>query len=72
MGNNIHLSEDQIAVFAEALSSGNEASLPAEWRMHVAECKYCAHKIRMVSEIIEEGTDISGVDSAKKNFPSLP
>ena len=49
-----HLSEEQIAIFAEALSSGKETSIPAEWRQHITECDQCAHEVALVSQIIEE------------------
>jgi len=52
-----HLTEDQIAIYAEALSSGTEASLPEEWRNHVAECDMCAQEVTAVSQLIDEDED---------------
>ncbi len=55
MINREHLTEDQISIYAEAISSGKESTIPEEWRRHVAECEQCAHEVAMVSQIIDEG-----------------
>ena len=57
MKNQTHLTEDQIAIYAEALSSGTESSVPDEWRNHVAECDMCAQEVTMVSQLVDEEDD---------------
>jgi flagellar biosynthesis GTPase FlhF len=57
MVENKHLTEDQIAIYAEALSSGEVDYLPEEWKEHVVNCDQCAQEINMVAQIIEQ--DIS-------------
>ena len=49
-----HLTEDQVAQFAEALNSKKEAELPGEWKKHVAECDQCAFAVIVVSGLIEK------------------
>ncbi|MGM0497950.1 MAG: hypothetical protein ACQESJ_08535 [Bacteroidota bacterium] len=51
-----HLTEEQIAAYAEALALGTESSLPSECRKHMAECAQCTQEVRMVSQIIDEET----------------
>ena len=60
-----HLTEEQIAIYAENLTSGTESSLPEEWLKHVAECVQCAQEVKMVSQLIEE--DIKAPDSKFQN-----
>jgi hypothetical protein len=69
MKNGTHLTEDQIATFAEALSSGTESSLPEEWRKHVAECDQCAQEVKIVSQIIDDETKEFANKYQKKNKP---
>jgi hypothetical protein len=68
MDNRKHLTEEQIAIFAEALASGHESDLPAEWREHVAQCDQCAHEVSMVSNLIDTKSDFSGVEAGKKKM----
>jgi len=68
MKNREHLTEDQIAVFAEALSAGTESSLPEEWRNHVYKCDQCAEEVKMVSQIIDDKS--KEFSNEKKNKPS--
>jgi len=70
MKNREHLTEDQIAVFAEALSSGTESSLPEEWRNHVYKCDQCAEEVKMVSQIIDDKSkEFANKYQKKKNKP---
>jgi len=69
MKNRTHLTEEQIAVFAEALSSGTESNLPEEWRKHVAECDQCAQEVKMVSHIIDDETKEFANKYQKKDKP---
>jgi hypothetical protein len=61
---NKHLTEDQIAIFVEALEVGSESSLPEEWRDHVSECAECAYEINMVSTLLSK--DKTGKITPKK------
>jgi len=64
-----HLTEDQISIYAEAISSGKESTIPEEWQLHVAECEKCAHEVAMVSQIIdEEGAQKKPTIASKKFF----
>jgi len=49
-----HLTEEQIAVYAEALATDNSANLPDDVKRHVKECLECSNEIQSVSEILRE------------------
>jgi len=65
-----HLTEEQIAVYAEALATDNSANLPDEAKKHVKECLECSSEIQIVSEILREDYKNSiaeGLNSVKKS-----
>lgn len=47
-----HLTEDQIAQYAEALKNGSKDQLPIEIREHVKDCDDCAMDVMAVYDII--------------------
>jgi hypothetical protein len=49
-----HLTEEEIAICAEALDKGNYQSLPHNIREHVAHCDQCADEILMVADIAKD------------------
>jgi len=58
MGDFKHLTDEQIALCAEAVNHHSWEELPAEWRQHVAGCDDCAFQITQVSELTETETKI--------------
>lgn len=52
--NNTHFTDEQVALCAEALSSGNVGDLPVELQQHLKDCNECANTVAMVSEISDE------------------
>lgn len=46
-----HLTEEEIAICADALDNGNYQSLPHSIRNHVAHCDQCADEILLVADI---------------------
>lgn len=54
MTQNKHLSDQQIAMMAEAISDNAYENTPREVRDHLAECDQCAHEVMMVHEVCLE------------------
>lgn len=50
-----HLTEEQIAQYAEALSEGNPDRIEDKIREHVRECNSCAEEVTEISMMIDEG-----------------
>ena len=50
-----HLSEEQIAQYAEALANGNQEYLPDTILNHVKECDQCADEVMHVHEMLVSG-----------------
>jgi len=48
---NHHLTEEEIAICAEALERNEYASLPKKLREHLFECDQCANEVLMVAEL---------------------
>lgn len=49
-----HLTEEQIALFAEAINTGTEYTIPDQWRAHVDGCAQCAFEVTAVSELVDK------------------
>ena len=64
-----HLSEEQIAQYAEALAQGNQKYLPKTLIEHVKECDHCADEVMSVYEIISQ--DRSSVSQPKEKRLSV-
>lgn len=54
MENNKHLSEQEIALCAEAIVNGTFSQLDEKYQKHLSECDICANEVNMVSSICEE------------------
>lgn len=65
-----HLTEEQIALFAEAINSGTAYTLPTPWRAHVDSCAQCAFEVTAVSELVdaEQDTAQSPVKTSSSNW----
>ena len=50
-----HLTEEQIAQYAEALSDGNPDKIDDKIREHVRDCNSCAEEVTEISMMIDEG-----------------
>lgn len=61
-----HLSEEQIAQYAEALASGNQEYLPDTILNHVKECDQCADEVMHVHEMLVSGELITQKPEVKK------
>jgi hypothetical protein len=57
MDNNIHLSEESIAIAAEAMATNTFEELDPAIRQHIADCDQCAHEVQMVAELLEASTE---------------
>ena len=49
-----HLSEEQIAIYAEALATDTSVNLPDDIKRHVKYCVDCTNEIHAVSEVLRE------------------
>lgn len=58
-----HLSDEQIALFAEAMSTNSSEKLSLELRSHVSNCDECAQMVLMVAETID------GIQDTEKIIP---
>jgi len=65
MSTDTHLTNEQIAKCAEAISEGKYDSLPFSLREHLSECEYCASEVMFVSEVSEELEDELVTDKKK-------
>lgn len=54
-----HLSEEEIALYAEALSNGNYTELPGHIKKHIAECDQCAAEAVDLYDIIKSAESFS-------------
>ncbi len=59
-----HLTEEDIAISAEALQRGEYNSLPIEVREHLSQCDQCAEEVLMVADIADD-IDFSLTDKIK-------
>ncbi len=65
-----HLSDEQIAIYAEAIATDTSVNLSDDIKRHVKYCKECTDSIQTVSEIIREDYKNSiadGLNSIKKH-----
>jgi len=65
-----HLTEEQIAIYAEALATDNSANLSDDIKRHVKECLECSNEILSVSELLREeykNSIADGLNSIKKS-----
>ncbi len=71
MQNNFHLSEEEISVYAEQISSGKTISLGQEKIEHIKECDECAQAVMAIVEIISDSSVYSFETKEKrpKVFP---
>ncbi|MFW5793459.1 MAG: hypothetical protein ACOCWC_04175 [Bacteroidota bacterium] len=51
MLNNNHLTEEQLAICAEAINNKSYDSLPKHIRKHIADCSDCANELMIISDI---------------------
>ncbi len=51
---NQHLSEEEIALVAEAINSDSFESLPKDLKAHIVDCDQCAAEVATVSELIDD------------------
>lgn len=61
-----HLSEENIARYAEALAEGRQNSLPPDIRDHIKECDKCADEVMEVYEMLEDASLTRNDDRKKK------
>lgn len=52
-----HLTDQEIAICAEAISSNKWKIVPEQWRSHLATCDECAGQLLAVSQIIDQQID---------------
>lgn len=63
---NRHLSEEEIAVCAEAANREELTSLAEELKRHLQECDECAHYVLEVSEVVYDLAENNPVDARSK------
>ncbi len=56
-----HLSEQEVALCAEAIMDQQPERIPAELKLHLAECNQCATEVAMVADISEMEVQEAGV-----------
>lgn len=66
-----HLSEEQIARYAEALASGKQEKLPESILHHVKECDQCADEVVHVHEMLVSG-ELNTSKPAGKKYTLTP
>lgn len=49
-----HLSEEEVAIYADAIITGKLTEIPSELKNHVQTCDECAEKVLAVTEITED------------------
>lgn len=64
--NNSHLSEEQVALFAEALNSGELSNLPESVVKHYKQCNECAQEVLFVSQISQDLDDVQTYEKQDK------
>jgi len=65
-----HLSEEQIAIYAEALATDTSVNLPDDIKKHVKNCEECTSEIHIVSEVLREkykNSIAEGLNNVKKS-----
>lgn len=62
---NGHLSEEEIAIYADAMLANKVEEMDAESRNHILECDECADKVLAVTEIAEESIPEEDTNSVK-------
>jgi len=70
MNTNNHLSEESIAIAAEAMATNTYDKVDVNIKKHIAECDDCAHEVQFVSELSEnheEQTKIIDLRRANKS-----
>ncbi len=73
MSTGTHLTNEEIAQCAEAISEGKYDSLPSSLRDHLSNCDYCTSEVMFVSEVSEELEDELITDKKKdKNLRIKP
>ncbi|MCT4646459.1 MAG: hypothetical protein N4A74_15830 [Carboxylicivirga sp.] len=66
-----HLTDEQIAICAEALNADRISSLPENICVHLDECEECSHQVLAVSETILELSDSPLIELKKTHHNSL-
>jgi hypothetical protein len=67
----MHLTDEQIAKYVDALCINEVNSLPAEMLQHVKECDICANEIMVVYDILSSEEIISSKKTASKSVNLL-
>ncbi len=62
MGNTIHLTEEEIAICAEALNNGTLNQIKPKLITHLQECDHCLHEVSFLSEMISSNPEESTLD----------
>lgn len=62
-----HLTEEEIAICAEAISSGRYAMLEKSFRSHLEACPQCGNEVLMVSEINKQAEASKLINRNRKN-----
>lgn len=60
-----HLTDEQIAQCAEALSNGNLSILPENLRQHIKNCDTCAQQVNFVTETLSELNELEIIATPK-------
>ncbi len=63
-----HLTEEQIAQYAEALSEGTSQNIDTSLREHVKECDLCADEVATVSAMLDEGVSSGASDTRVRSI----
>lgn len=66
-----HLTNEEIAMCADAINDGTFAQLPQRLRSHLQECDQCAEEVINVAEIASGTTDIQ-IPTETKDIPQVP
>ena len=71
---NTHLTEEELALYAEALNRGDLSNVSSSIRQHIAECDECAMEAINISDILseeEEKTNLTTQKNQNKRKPLL-